>query len=86
MNAHSKAKLTALSRAEMIHRILHLGQSVATVAAGFGVANSTSKCNTLEVATGRALPIRHKSQATVVMGFASNRKCPNRWKSFIRNG
>jgi transposase InsO family protein len=38
MNSHSKAKLTALSRDEMIHRILILGHSVASVAAGFGVS------------------------------------------------
>lgn len=42
MNTHSKAKLTALSRAEMIHRILELGQPVAAVAAGFGVAVRTA--------------------------------------------
>jgi len=38
MNSHSKAKLTALSRAEMIHRIVDLHQPVAEVAAGFGIS------------------------------------------------
>jgi transposase InsO family protein len=38
MNNHSKAKLTPLSRAEMIRRILLLHQPVAAVAAGFGVS------------------------------------------------
>ena len=38
MNPHSKAKLTAVSRAEMIRRIVDLHQSVAQVAAGFGVS------------------------------------------------
>ena len=38
MNTHSKAKLTALSRAEMIHRIVDLQQPVAEVAAGFGLS------------------------------------------------
>jgi len=38
MNTHSKAKLTALSRAEMIHRIIDLHQPVAVVAAGFGIS------------------------------------------------
>ena len=38
MNTHSKAKLTALSRAEMIHRIVDLHRPVAEVAAGFGIS------------------------------------------------
>ena len=38
MNNHSKAKLTALSRAEMIRRIVDLRQPVAEVAAGFGIS------------------------------------------------
>ena len=38
MNVHSKAKLTARSRAEMVHRILQLGRPVTEVAAGFGVS------------------------------------------------
>jgi transposase InsO family protein len=38
MNNHSKAKLTALSRAEMIRRIVDLHQPVAQVAAGFGIS------------------------------------------------
>ena len=38
MNPHSKAKLTALSRAEMIRRIVDLQQPVAEVAAGFGLS------------------------------------------------
>jgi transposase InsO family protein len=38
MNTHSKAKLTALSRAEMIRRIVDLRQPVAHVAAGFGIS------------------------------------------------
>lgn len=38
MNPHSKAKLTALSRAEMIKRIVELQQPVAEVAAGFGLS------------------------------------------------
>src|SRR5882757_1361179 len=38
MNIHSKAKLTAVSRAEMIHRIIDLQQPVAVVAAGFGIS------------------------------------------------
>ena len=38
MNTHSKAKLTALSRAEMIKRIVDLHQAVAEVAAGFGLS------------------------------------------------
>jgi transposase InsO family protein len=42
MNIHSKAKLTALSRAEMIHRIVQLRQPVAEVAAGFGVSVRTA--------------------------------------------
>lgn len=42
MNTHSKAKLTALSRAEMISRIIDLQQPVAKVAAGFGVSIRTA--------------------------------------------
>ena len=42
MNIHSKAKLTPRSRAEMVHRILHLGQPLAEVAAGFGVSERTA--------------------------------------------
>ena len=42
MNIHSKAKLTARSRAEMVHRILQLGVPVAVVAAGFGVSERTA--------------------------------------------
>ena len=42
MKTHSQAKLTALSRAEMIHRILQLGQPVAVVAASFGVSVRTA--------------------------------------------
>jgi transposase InsO family protein len=38
MNPHSKAKLTVLSRAEMIKRIVDLHQPVAAVAAGFGLS------------------------------------------------
>jgi transposase InsO family protein len=38
MNTHSKAKLTAVSRAEMISRIVDLHQPVAQVAAGFGLS------------------------------------------------
>jgi transposase InsO family protein len=38
MNPHSKAKLTALSRAEMIRRIVDLHRPVAEVAAGFGIS------------------------------------------------
>jgi transposase InsO family protein len=42
MNTHSKAKLTVLSRAEMIKRIVELDQPVATVAAAFGVSTRTA--------------------------------------------
>ena len=38
MNPHSKAKLTPISRAEMIRRILDLSQPVALVAAAFGIS------------------------------------------------
>jgi transposase InsO family protein len=38
MNTHSKAKLTALSRAEMIKRIVDRHHPVAEVAAGFGIS------------------------------------------------
>ncbi len=38
MNSHSKAKLTPLSRAEMIKRILCLSQPVAKVARDFGLS------------------------------------------------
>jgi len=38
MNSHSKAKLTALSRAEMCDRILCLSQPVAKVAKDFGIS------------------------------------------------
>jgi transposase InsO family protein len=38
MNPHSKAKLTAVSRAEMIRRIVDLHHPVAQVAAGFGIS------------------------------------------------
>jgi transposase InsO family protein len=38
MNHHSRAKLTPVSRAEMIRRILDLKQPVAAVAAGFGIS------------------------------------------------
>jgi len=38
MNTHSKAKLTARSRAEMVRRIVDLHQPVAQVAAGFGIS------------------------------------------------
>ncbi len=42
MNTHSKAKLTALSRAEMINRIVVLHQPVAAVAAALGVSVRTA--------------------------------------------
>ena len=42
MNSHSKAKLTALSRAEMIKRIVDLHQAVAEVAAGFGLSERSA--------------------------------------------
>ena len=42
MNTHSKAKLTVLSRAEMIRRIDHLHQPVAAVAAAFGISTRTA--------------------------------------------
>jgi transposase InsO family protein len=42
MNPHSKAKLTPLSRAEMIRRIVELGQPVAEVAAGFGLSERSA--------------------------------------------
>lgn len=48
-------------------------------------ANSTSKCNTLQVAPRRAFPFQRKPQATVVMGFALKRKCPNPWESLVCN-
>ena len=38
MNSHSKAKLTPLSRAEMINRILCLSEPVAKVARDFGLS------------------------------------------------
>ena len=38
MNAHSHAKLTPLSRAELVKRVVELGQPVAEVAAGFGLS------------------------------------------------
>ncbi len=38
MNTHRKAKLTPLSRAEMIKRIVDLHQPFALVAAGFGIS------------------------------------------------
>ena len=38
MNIHSKAKLTAVSRAEMIKRVLDLHQPVTQVAAAFGLS------------------------------------------------
>ena len=41
MNTHSKAKLTPLSRAEMIKRLVALQQPAATVAAAFGVSTRT---------------------------------------------
>jgi hypothetical protein len=37
MNAHSKAKLTVVSRVETIHCIVNLRQPVAQVPAGFGI-------------------------------------------------
>ena len=42
MNAHSKAKLTPQSRAEMIRRIVDLHQPVAIVAAGFGLSERSA--------------------------------------------
>ena len=42
MNTHSKAKLTVLSRAEMIRRILDFQQPVAAVAASFGISVRTA--------------------------------------------
>jgi len=42
-NMHSKARLTPLSRAEMIRRILELQQPVATVAAAFGLSERSVK-------------------------------------------
>ena len=38
MNPHSRAKLTPLSRAEMVRRVVDLHQPVAEVAAGFGLS------------------------------------------------
>ena len=42
MNIHSKAKLTALSRAEMIRRIVDLKQPLAEVAHALGVSERTA--------------------------------------------
>lgn len=42
MNTHSKAKLTVLSRVEMIRRILDLHQPVAEVAAALGISTRTA--------------------------------------------
>ena len=42
MNNHSKAKLTALSRAKMIRRIIEFHQPVAEVAAGFGISERSA--------------------------------------------
>ena len=42
MNTHRKAKLTVVSRAEMIRRIDDLHQPVADVAAAFGVSVRTA--------------------------------------------
>ena len=49
--------------------------------AWLGVANSTSKCNTAQTSWRRAFPIRCKTQDPVIMGFASNLKCPRLNKS-----
>ena len=38
MNAHSNAKLTPVSRAEMVRRVFELHRPVAEVAAGFGIS------------------------------------------------
>ena len=42
MNLHSKAKLTPLSRAELVHRVLELRQPVADVAVAFGISHRTA--------------------------------------------
>ena len=45
MNRHSKARLTPWSRAEIVHRILHLHQPIALVSAAFGISERTAfKC------------------------------------------
>ena len=41
MNAHSKARLTPFSRAEIVRRLVELHQSAATVAAAFSVSTRT---------------------------------------------
>lgn len=38
MNAHSNAKLTPVSRAEMVRRVVQLHRPAAEVAAGFGIS------------------------------------------------
>ncbi len=43
MNAHSNARLTPLSRAELVKRIVELHQPVAEVAAGFGISVRTAR-------------------------------------------
>ena len=41
MNSHKNARLTALGRAELVHRVVDLGQPASQVAASFGVCVKT---------------------------------------------
>ncbi len=41
MNGHKNARLTALGRAELVHRVVDLGQPASQVAAAFGVCAKT---------------------------------------------
>jgi transposase InsO family protein len=41
INSHKNARLTALGRAELVHRVVELGQPVSQVAAAFGVSVKT---------------------------------------------
>jgi hypothetical protein len=67
MNTHSKAKLTALSRAEMSHRILDLHRPVAQVAAGFVAIDDHSRRAFAQLfpdeTTASAIAFLHAAQA-----------------------
>ena len=41
MNSHKNARLTALGRAELVHRVVDLGQPASQVAASLGVCVKT---------------------------------------------
>lgn len=63
MNVHKNARLTALSRAELVRRVMEGGQTATTVAAAFGV----------DVKTARKWVKRYRSEGSAGLSDRSSR-------------